>query len=112
LACRDRRVDIPGAEMEQRGESKTGKRTGIWSYTVHLLFPGYAEIRKGVVLDRSYSREQTVLKAMQLFRLPPIREKYVEIAPEEWNKPDENEVTMRFRYDRKKLSTLQDLSLE
>jgi hypothetical protein len=32
-------------------------------------------------------------------------------VPKGWNKPDEDEVTIRFRYERPKLSTLQDISL-
>jgi ribonuclease HI len=36
----------------------------------------------------------------------------MEVAPEDWNGPDEDEVTIRFRYDRPKLSLLDDLTLK
>jgi hypothetical protein len=80
MSCRDRRVEIRGAGMEQSGEANQSRRTGLGGYTVHLLFPGHAKTTNGVVLDKAYTREQIVLKTIQLFKLPPIREEYVEIA--------------------------------
>jgi hypothetical protein len=29
-------------------------------------------------------------------QVPPIREEFVEVAPESWNEPDETDVTIRF----------------
>jgi hypothetical protein len=109
ISCADRRAPVPGAGMEQRGESQS---VGIGGYTVHLMFPGKDVIKKGITLERGYDKGQLLQRVFKEFKMPPIREECVEIAPGHWNWPDENEATVRFRYDRPKLSTLRNISLE
>jgi ribonuclease HI len=109
MTCRDRRVRIHGAGLEQRGESQS---RGIGGYKVHLPLGGQENVRKNVILEKGYSQEQLIQKLLQILEMPPIREEFFEIAPRNWNGPDEDEVTIRFRYNRPKLSTLRDVTLE
>jgi ribonuclease HI len=95
--------------MEQRGESKSA---WIGGYKVHIMFPGKDDTKKGVILQRGCDKAHLVQRVLEEFRMPAIRAEYVEVAPENRNDPDENEVTLRFRFDRPRLSELRDISLD
>jgi hypothetical protein len=109
VSLADKRALVQGAGMEQRGESQSA---GIGGYTVHLMFPGNNQTKKGVVIQKGYDKAHLVQRVLEEFKWPQIRPEFVDVAAENWKNPDGNEATLRFRCDRPKLSELRDISLE
>jgi ribonuclease HI len=71
-----------------------------------------SQTKKGLVLDRGFPKEHMVQVAVREFRLMPIREEYVELAPENWNEDGEDEITIRFRFDRPALTAITPITLD
>jgi hypothetical protein len=74
VTCRDKRVEKPSG-MLQRSEAGRTETVGLGGYTMNVLFSGMSQTKKGLVLDRGFSKEHMVQVAVREFRLMPIREK-------------------------------------
>jgi hypothetical protein len=109
VSCRDMRIPVEGG-MEQRSAKGMTETVGMGNWTMHVIFPGISATKKGIVTDRSFTREPILEVATKWFNLKPIRQEYVEIAPEDW--AEEDEITVRFMYDRPVLDTMNQITLE